>query len=36
VIVELIDPRHVLHRDPLRLDEDVNFVNHEGEVEPFG
>jgi HD superfamily phosphohydrolase len=36
VIVELIDPRHVLHRDPLRLDEDVNFDNHEGEVEPFG
>jgi HD superfamily phosphohydrolase len=35
VIVELIDPRHVLYRDPLRLDEDINFVTKDGSVEPF-
>ena len=35
VIVKLIDPGHVLHRDPLRLDEDINFVTQDGDVAPF-
>lgn len=35
VIIYLVDPGHVLHHDPLRLDEDVNFRTPDGEVEPF-
>lgn len=36
LFVELINPAHVLYRDPLKLDDDVNFVNQDGLVEPFG
>lgn len=35
VIVHLIEPSHVLHRDPLRLDEDINFKIQDGSVEAF-
>ena len=35
VIVYLVNPDHVLHRDPLRLDEDINFKTSDGEIQAF-
>jgi HD superfamily phosphohydrolase len=35
VIVHMLDPRHVLQRDPLRLDDDINFIDANGDVQAF-
>lgn len=35
VMVYLVSPDHVLHRDPLRLDEDINLRTQDGDVQAF-